>query len=197
MVNHIGLVLSHDDDAIKVTMHRKLYKALRNLLTSKRNVVLVILVIFLLFHLFPSNRNRKWGDHRRDGGESVKHVSIPDSLTILVREYEDFENRLYKTIVSANGAGIPSVVVADDVPYPPVKLPKRTIVMTLNTSPGQQAWEYQEYLRSTHVAIIPGRFKQYVPKDLNSISAFSISQKGQMVSDKFLSPSNRKVSLIG
>ena len=170
-------MLSHDDAAIKVTMHRKLYRTLRNLLTSKRNVVLVILVIFLLFHLFPSNRNRKWSDHGRDGGGNVKHVSVPDSLTIVVREYEDFDNRLYKTIVSANEAGIPTVVVADDVPYPPVKLPKRTIAITLNTSPGQQAWEFQQYIRTTHVAIIPGGLRQDVPKDLNSISAFSIWKK--------------------
>ena len=164
MVNRIGLVLSHDDDAIKVTMYRKLYRTLRNLLTSKRNVVLVILVIFLLFHLFPRSRNQDPRDHERGGGGSVKHVSVPDSLTIVVREYEDFDNRLYKTIVSASGAGIPSVVVADDIPYPPVKLPKRTIVMTLNMSPGQQAWKYQEYLRTTHVAIIPGKLRQDVPK---------------------------------
>ena len=155
MVNHIELVLSHDDDAIQVTMHRKLYRTLRNLLTSKRNVVLVILVIFVLFHVFPRD-GRTRGGQGRDGDGRVKHVPVPDSLTIVVREYEDFDNRLYKTIASANGAGIPSVVVADDIPYPPVKLPKRTSVITLNTSPGQQAWKYQDYLRTTHVAIIPG-----------------------------------------
>ena len=164
MVNHIGLVLSHDDDAIQVTMHRKLYRTLRNLLTSKRNVVLVILVIFVLFHVFPRD-GRTRGGQGRDGDGRVKRVAVPDSLTIVVREYEDFDNRLYKTIASADGAGIPSVVVGDDIPYPPVKLPKRTRVMTLNTSPGQQAWKYQDYLRTTHVAIIPGELKWDVPKN--------------------------------
>ena len=158
MVNHIRLVLSHDNDAIQVTMHRKLYRTLRNLLTRKRNVVLVILVIFVLFHVFPRDGQTRGGHGR------VKHVPVPDSLTIVVREYEDFDNRLYKTIASANGAGIPSVVVADDIPYPPVKLPKGTRLMTLNTSPRKQAWKYQDYLRTTHVAIIPGELKQEVPK---------------------------------
>ena len=100
-------MLSHDDDAIQVTMHSKLYRTLRNLLTSKRNVVLVILVIFVLFHVFPRD-GRTRGGQGRDGDGRVKHVPVPDSLTIVVREYEDFDNRLYKTIASANGAGIPS-----------------------------------------------------------------------------------------
>ena len=164
MVNHIGLVLSHDNDVIQVTMHRKLYRTLRNLLTSKRNMVLVILVIFVLFHVFPRDGRTRNG-HGRDGDGRVKHVAVPDSLTIVVREYEDFDNRLYKTIASANGAGIPSVVVPDDIPYPPVQLPKGTRLMTLNTSPGQEALKYQDYLRTTHVAIIPGELKRDVPKN--------------------------------
>ena len=92
-----------------------------------------------------------------DGDEREKRVAVPDTLTIIVREYEDFDNRLYKTIRSAQGTGIPSLVIADDVPYPPVKLPAGTNLLILNTPPGQPAWKYEDYIHTTHVAIIPGK----------------------------------------
>ena len=150
-----GLTLKRHVPFSTSKMHRKLYKTIRNLLTNRKNVLLLVLVVFLVYHLFPKSRGKRnigWDEEERE-----KRVAVPDTLTIIVREYEDFDNRLYKTIRSAQGTGIPSLVIGDDIPYPPVKLPAGTNLLPLNTPPGQPAWRYQDYIHTTHVAIIPGK----------------------------------------
>ena len=135
-------------------MHRKIYKTCRNLLTSKRNVVILTFMVLWVLRFLPGKKTEV-GEMKVAEKKETKRIPIANTLSVVVVEYEDFDNRLPATIRRSKAADMPAYVVADELPYPPVKLPEGTKVITTHRSPGEVHWTFEDVIRTSHVAIIP------------------------------------------
>ncbi|CAL1528792.1 unnamed protein product, partial [Lymnaea stagnalis] len=91
--------------------------------------------------------------------------NIGERLAIIIREYEDFENALVNTTDSIQGAlgNVPIFILADHLPYPPLKLnPKGTVkVITLssNLNKNYSSACPLHFINTQYVLILPDAVK--------------------------------------
>lgn len=127
----------------------------------------------LLILYYVSRAQQQMMEKRREPGKGApKRASLPipgigigssssrgPGITILVREFEDFEN--YVADVARSFLKIrpelPFVVVADTLPYPPLALPEGVRLVVLKPAPDQppQVSRPELYIQTEYVLIVP------------------------------------------
>ncbi|XP_051790119.1 fukutin-related protein [Erpetoichthys calabaricus] len=89
------------------------------------------------------------------GGGGSKNPGI----TVLVREFEEFENYVAEVARSflQQRPQIPILVVADSLPYPPMALPSEAKLVVLNIGPDQPPYVSRPefYIHTDYVLIVP------------------------------------------
>ncbi|XP_015676477.1 fukutin-related protein [Protobothrops mucrosquamatus] len=93
---------------------------------------------------------------------SPQHLgTLRPGVTILIRDFEDFENYVPSVVRSflKQHPELPVLVVADSWPYPPLLLPKvpNVQLVILKPSPAQPAYvsRPETYVRTEYVALVP------------------------------------------
>ncbi|XP_039181004.1 fukutin-related protein [Crotalus tigris] len=93
---------------------------------------------------------------------SPQHLGpLRPGVTILIRDFEDFENYVPSVVRSflKQHPELPVLVVADSWPYPPLLLPKvpNVQLVILKPSPAQPAYvsRPETYVRTEYVALVP------------------------------------------
>ncbi|NXK56328.1 FKRP protein, partial [Chauna torquata] len=78
-------------------------------------------------------------------------------VTVLLREFEDFENDLAGTARSFAALPTPVLVAAEAAPYPPVPLPAGAQVLPLRPAPDRPPRDTRPelHVRTRHVALVP------------------------------------------
>ncbi|NXL09559.1 FKRP protein, partial [Mesembrinibis cayennensis] len=84
------------------------------------------------------------------------HRGVP-GVTVLLRDFEDFENDLAGTARSFASLPVPVVVVAETAPYPPVPLPAGVAVLPLRPAADRPPplAHPELHVRTRHVALVP------------------------------------------
>lgn len=93
--------------------------------------LMVILLINAVIFIYLMHANNLFsvdeyvlsaGSHYK--GQDAHHLLIAKQVTVIIREFEDFENRLNETVNNFKRISpyLTMIVVSDNVPYPPVKL---------------------------------------------------------------------------
>ncbi|NWW93211.1 FKRP protein, partial [Rhynochetos jubatus] len=82
--------------------------------------------------------------------------SVP-GITVLLRDFEDFENDLAGTARSFASLPVPVLVAAETVPYPPVPLPTGVDLLLLHPAPDRPPplAHPELVVRTRHVALVP------------------------------------------
>ncbi|NXW52489.1 FKRP protein, partial [Nyctiprogne leucopyga] len=78
-------------------------------------------------------------------------------VTVLLRDFEDFENDLAGTARSFASLPVPVLVAAESAPYPPVPLPEGVTLLPLHPTPDQPPplAHPELHVRTRHVALVP------------------------------------------
>ncbi|XP_069500681.1 ribitol 5-phosphate transferase FKRP [Ambystoma mexicanum] len=126
-------------------------------------------------------RHRELG---RLSSQRPSNNSVP-GVTILIREFEDFENYVPEVVQSflKNNPTQPVVVAADILPYPPMQLPSSPHVhlVVLKPSPEQPAYasrpEY--YVQTEYVALVPDGVRVDATKQLEKMLEEYKASRGQ------------------
>ncbi|XP_047912105.2 LOW QUALITY PROTEIN: ribitol 5-phosphate transferase FKRP [Anser cygnoides] len=97
---------------------------------------------------------------RRGGGPPAARCRPPRELpgvTVLLREFEDFENDVAGTARSFAALPLPVLVAAEAAPYPPVPLPPGARVLLLRPAPDRPppGSRPELHVRTRHVALVP------------------------------------------
>lgn len=104
----------------------------------------------------------------------LSNSSTP-GVTVLIREFEDFENYVPAVVESflKHNPAQPVVVVTDTFPYPPLQLPSSPHVhlVVLKPSPEQPAYTSrpEHYVRTGYVALVPDGVRVDVSKQLEKM----------------------------
>ncbi len=128
---------------------RKVTRLLRRYKWLVLAIIIVISIIYYYSLLDPVNSSQS------DQTNVIDRIEVSDTLTLLIREYEDFDNTVPTFAKSAKRNGLPVVVVSNGRPYPPMSLPSGTKMLILNQPPNKDAPKSGDYIRTSHVAIIP------------------------------------------
>lgn len=95
------------------------------------------------------------------GSADVPTKVVNESITFILREFEDFENDVSDTALGLSKTSAKSViiVIADNLPYPPLELPKLENVHLVSlrglVEKPVSSSRPDTYIRSEYVAIIP------------------------------------------
>ncbi|NWH65399.1 FKRP protein, partial [Geococcyx californianus] len=76
-------------------------------------------------------------------------------ITVILREFEDFESDVAGTARSFASLPVPVVVAAEVAPYPPVPLPAGVSVLPLRPAPEHPPPRLDLHIRTRHVALVP------------------------------------------
>lgn len=93
------------------------------------------------------------------------HAPLRPGVTVLIREFEDFENYVPDVVRSfvKQNPELPVVVAADRLPYPPLVLPSapNVQVVLLKPAPDQPAhvFRLETYVKTEYVALVPDGVK--------------------------------------
>ena len=126
------------------------------------------IAINLLLYYYLSHRNQQLetmplpvaGSRRYEEYLLIKSLGYDTpGLTIVIREFEFFDNRVADTVLHAHKM-IPSadiVVVSDTVPYPPLNLPgyAKLVVLTVPLERSQIISRVDMYIKRRHVLFMP------------------------------------------
>ena len=127
-------------------------------LTRFQCILLTAILVNLLVYFYLAHRQRILG-----GATNSDMAGSPTSVTVLIREFEDFENEISDTIKSIQTVlpSIKIVIVSDEIPYPPLNVPDKLIgnvhLVTLKVSPdkSKQAASPESLIGSKYILIIP------------------------------------------
>ncbi|XP_048356695.1 ribitol 5-phosphate transferase FKRP [Sphaerodactylus townsendi] len=155
--------------------------------------VLAVAIAFNLLVLYYISRLQQHILHRhRDHAQPSPRQQVSllrPGVTVLIREFEDFENYVPEVVRSflKQEPELPIVVAADHLPYPPMIFPPAPNVqeILLKPAPDQPAHIFrpETYVRTEHVALVPDGVKADSTSQLERIlDEFKASQsKAEMV----------------
>ncbi|XP_044291445.1 fukutin-related protein isoform X2 [Varanus komodoensis] len=157
-----------------------------------QGVLAVAFVINLLILYYISQLQQRILHLHRDRAQLGSRQPLGllrPGVTILIREFEDFENYVPDVVRSflKQSPELPVVVVADRLPYPPLLLPRTANiqVVLLRPTPDQAAVVFrpENYVRTEHVALVPDGAKADATSQLERmLEEFKSSQgKAEMV----------------
>lgn len=140
----------------------------------RRYFVLVLLILINIAVLFWLYGRRSNGHH--DGSEDddlenvertgtsshVKSMPSPPDVTVVFREFEDFDNAVASAVASVLHIlpGVPIVIVADKLPYPPIVTPDNAHsvrIVALEKPPGAHytADHLEKFISTPFVLFMP------------------------------------------
>ncbi|XP_029474999.1 fukutin-related protein [Rhinatrema bivittatum] len=142
--------------------------------------VLAIALVANLVILYYGSKLQKRIVHRhRDTSVRGASQQLPShrgmGVTILIREFEDFENHVAEAVQSflQQRPDQPILVVADRLPYPPLALPAapNVQVVILRPSPDQPAYTSrpESYIQTDYVALVPDGVKVESTRQLDTM----------------------------
>ncbi|XP_062996103.1 ribitol 5-phosphate transferase FKRP [Elgaria multicarinata webbii] len=150
-------------------------------ITFCQGVLAVAIAVNLLILYYISRLQQRilhrHRDHVQPGSRQQLGLLKP-GVTVLIREFEDFENYVPDVVRSfvRQKPELPVVVAADRLPYPPMVLPSapNIQVVLLKPSPDQPALVFrpETYVRTEYVALVP-----------DGVRADSTSQLERMVEE--------------
>ncbi|XP_003228089.1 ribitol 5-phosphate transferase FKRP [Anolis carolinensis] len=138
-------------------------------ITFCQGVLAVAIAVNLLILHYISSLQQRLLQHHRDhphhGSRPLLCPPLKPGLTVLIREFEDFENYIPDVVRSflKQDPELNIVVAADRLPYPPMLLPNapNIHVVLLKPSPDRPAYEFkpETYVRTEYVALVPDGVK--------------------------------------
>ncbi|XP_006000495.1 fukutin-related protein [Latimeria chalumnae] len=122
-----------------------------------------IVVNLVILYYVSKTQQRMMQKHKEFGRPGSRKPPATRSLgvTVLIREFEDFENYVSEVVLSfrKQKPEQPVLIVADELPYSPLMLPDTPHVqlVVLNPSPDQPAYvsKPEFYVGTEHVLIVP------------------------------------------
>ncbi|XP_042296444.1 fukutin-related protein isoform X2 [Sceloporus undulatus] len=163
-------------------------------ITFCQGVLVVAIAVNLLILYYISKLQQRLlhrhRDHVKPGSRQPLYPPLRSGLTILIREFEDFENYIPDVVrfFLKQNPELPVVVTADHLPYPPMVLPNtpNVQVVLLKPSPDQPAHIFrpETYMRTEYVALVPDGVKADImsPQLEQMLEEFKSSQgKAEMV----------------
>ena len=128
-------------------------------------LIVVIANVFVLFYLIYMQHKlttlKTLHDTRATETSQLHVATSPDSVTFVFREYEQFENDIADSTLSLLSMfpDVDIVIVADTLPYPPLKLPRKPNVhlVTMTTSPDRKLLESrpENYIKTEYIILLP------------------------------------------
>ncbi|XP_020642794.3 ribitol 5-phosphate transferase FKRP [Pogona vitticeps] len=138
-------------------------------ITFCQGVLVAAITVNLLVLYYISRLQQRVLHRHRDRVPPGSHQQLCSPLrpgvTLLIREFEDFENYVPDVVRSflKDQPELPVVVVADRLPYPPMVLPSapNVQVVLLKPSPHQAIHTFrpETYVRTEYVALVPDGVK--------------------------------------
>ncbi|XP_066494357.1 ribitol 5-phosphate transferase FKRP [Tiliqua scincoides] len=128
--------------------------------------IAITLNLLILYYILRLQQRvlRRHRDHTQPGSRQ-QLAPLKPGMTILIREFEDFENYVPDVVRSfiRQNPEVPVVVAADHLPYPPMVLPStpNVKVLILKPAPDQpaSASRPEVYVRTEYVALVPDGVK--------------------------------------
>ncbi|XP_053123798.1 ribitol 5-phosphate transferase FKRP [Hemicordylus capensis] len=137
-------------------------------ITFCQGILAVAITINLLILYYISRLQQRVLHRHREHMPPSTHQQLgplKPGVTILIREFQDFENYVPDVVRSfvKQKPELPAVVVADRLPYPPMGLPSMPSVQVviLKPAPDQPAHTSrpETYVRTAYVALVPDGVK--------------------------------------
>lgn len=128
--------------------------------------VAITLNLLILYYILRLQQRvlRRHRDHAQPGSRQ-QHAPLKPGVTILIRDFEDFENYVPDVVRSfvRQNPEVPVVVAADHLPYPPMVLPSAPSVQVLILKPAPDqpasASRLEVHVRTEYVALVPDGVK--------------------------------------
>ncbi|XP_061452761.1 ribitol 5-phosphate transferase FKRP isoform X2 [Rhineura floridana] len=161
-------------------------------ITFCQGVLAAAIAINLLILYYISRLQQRVLHRHRDHLHPSSHQpqgSLRSGMTILIREFEDFENYVPDIVrfFVKQKPELPVVVAADRLPYPPMVLPStpNVQIVILKPSPDQPAHLFrpETYVKTEYVALVPDGVRMDSTYQLEQmLEEFKVSQgKVEMV----------------
>uniref|UniRef100_A0A8D0CFZ3 Ribitol-5-phosphate transferase n=1 Tax=Salvator merianae TaxID=96440 RepID=A0A8D0CFZ3_SALMN len=162
-------------------------------ITFCQSVLAVAIVVNLLILYYISRLQQRvlhrHRDHPQPRSPQQHGNQLRSGVTVLIREFEDFENYVPNVVRGfiKQRPWLPVVVVADRLPYPPLVLPAAPNVqlMVLKPAPDKpaQVFRPEAYVKTEYVVLVPDGVKVDPTSQLEQmLEEFQVSQgKAEMV----------------
>lgn len=131
-----------------------------------------VIIFFYLLKIQNDLQNGRLHNYDMNSVERVQYTGLTDSITLVIREFEDFENYVTATVKSIIDVlpDLEVLIIADQHPYPPLMLKEFANVRLVILQPNaDQSWSLslpQTYIKSHFLLLLPDAVELINPSNL-------------------------------